>query len=268
MSEKLVLPPVGYGTWQLDDRQARQCVAQAIRDGYRLVDTAMRYHNEAGVGLGVKESGIPRSEILVSTKLRGGDQGRDQAKRAFFASLRNLGLDYVDIYYIHWPLPRLGLYLESFETMLELKAQGLIKHLGVCNFPNEYLENIQEEFGLYPEVNQFELHPGFPQRQWVDFCHEKNILVQGWGVIGRGRGLLENREVKKLSQKYHCSPATICISWAHQRGISSLVKSATRERWLSNLQSAYADLTETEMGILDQVNFPRTSKDPKIDEEY
>lgn len=268
MSEKLKLPEIGFGTWQMDDAKAKECVSQAIKDGYRLVDTAMRYHNEAGVGQGVEASGIDRAEVLVSTKLRGGDQGKDQTKRAFYASLRNLGLDYVDIYYIHWPLPRLGLYLESFEAILELKEKGLVKHAGVCNFPNKYLEEIHKRFDIYPEVNQFELHPGYPQLDWVKFCQERDIPVQGWGVIGRGRGLLEKPEVKQLAEKYDCSPASICVSWAKKRNISSIVKSTTRQRWQANLNNSNADLNDGEMEILDNLDFPRTSKDPEIDEEY
>mgnify|MGYP001941370492 CR=1 FL=1 len=266
--QQLTLPPVAYGTWQLDDAAAQRCVASAIDDGYRLIDTAMRYHNEYGVGRGIKDSSIPREELMVATKLRGGDQGRDQARRAFFASLRNLGTEYVDIYFIHWPLPRLGLYLESYETMLELQADGYIRHVAVCNFPNRHLQAIKQEFDQYPVINQFELHPGYPQHEWVEFCQANGIAVQGWGVIGRGRGLLDDPTVQQMAADKGCTPAQLCIAWAATRGICSIAKSATPERWRANLAAAEIRLSDEELATLDAVDFPRTSKDPEVDEEY
>lgn len=262
------IPAVAYGTWKLDDAHAATCVARAIGDGYRMVDTAQRYHNEYGVGQGVLNSGVEREEVLIASKLRGGDQGLEQARRAFFATLRNLGLDYIDLYHIHWPLPRLGLYLESYEALMQLREEGFIKNIGVCNFPIAHLQKIREEFGEYPAVNQFEVHPGFAQIDLVNFCLENDIAPQGWGVIGRGKGLLEHPEVKKVAAEHSCSPAAVCIAWACARGISSVAKSANPDRWKDNLSAPRINLSENNMRALDQISVGRLGKDPEVDEEY
>lgn len=224
----LLIPPLAFGTWKLDDAAAAKCVSEAVDDGYRMVDTAQRYHNEWGVGIGILSASVAREDVLVTSKLRGGDQGYEQAKRAFFATLRNLGTDYIDIYYIHWPLPKLDLYLESFEALLELREEGFIRHVGVCNFTVPTLKRVIDEFGEAPVINQIELHPGFPQTELTEFCKANGIAVQGWGVIGRGRGVLDDPTVIRLAKEYWMTPAQLCIAWAGAHGFSAVAKSANR----------------------------------------
>lgn len=267
-SSKFSIPDLAFGTWKLDDQSAARCVAQAIADGYGMVDTAQRYHNEYGVGIGVKNSGLKREDVLVTSKLRGGDQGREQSRRAFFASLRNLGSDYIDVYYVHWPLPRLDLYLESFESMLELREEGFIRQVGVCNFEIPHLQRIISEFGEAPAVNQFELHPGFPQTELVEFCKNNAIEVQGWGVIGRGRGLLEDPTVTALAEQHALTPAQLCIAWANSHGASAVAKSGNRSRWQENLLAAGKELDSETVSQLDVIDLPRMGKDPNVDEEF
>lgn len=157
---------MGFGTWELDDKAASQAVSEAINVGYRLVDSAYRYHNEFGVGLGVKWADVRCYQVLVTSKVRGGDQGYENTLRAFMTSRRNLGMDYVDIFYIHWPRPDLDLYVETFKAMQKLRNDGYIRTLAVCNFEVDYLERLANETGELPEINQVELHLAWPQDSW------------------------------------------------------------------------------------------------------
>ena len=268
LSSGQVLPPVSYGTWKLDDAAAEVAVREAIDEGYRGVDTGQRYHNEAGVGAGVRSSSVPRDEVLVTTKLRGGDQDRQQAARAFKASLRNLGLDHVDLYLIHWPLPRLDKYVESWQTMRELRDEGLIRTIGVSNFTAEHIDRLIAETGEAPAVNQVEMHVGFQQQQLRREMAERGVAVQAWGAIGRGKGLLADERLQRIAAAHSVTPAQVAIRWIWEQGVPCIAKSGDPRRRRENLDIHGFSLTQEDLAELAGFEQERVGKNPDIDEEY
>ena len=269
LSSGQVIPPVAYGTWQLDDAAAAVAVREAIDlDGYRLIDTGQRYHNEAGVGEGMRASGVPRDQLMVTTKLRGGDQERVQARRSFKASLRNLGLEYVDLYFIHWPLPRLDKYVESWLTLRELRDEGLIRTLGVSNFTTEHVDRLIADTGEGPAVNQVEMHVGWRQDELRRDMAERGIAVQAWGPIGRGKGLLEDPRLVTVAERHGVTPAQVALRWIWEQGAGSVAKSGHPVRRRQNMQIHGFSLTAEDHALIDTIEQHRVGKDPLVTEEY
>lgn len=268
LSSGQVVPPVTYGTWKLDDAAAAVAVREAIDEGYRAVDTGQRYHNEAGVGAGVRAASVPRDQVLVTTKLRGGDQEREQTKRAFKASLRNLGLDYVDLYLIHWPLPRLDKYVECWQSMRELRDEGLIRTLAVSNFTAEHVDRLIAETGEAPAMNQVELHVGFQQAELRRQMAERGVAVQSWGSIGRGKGLLEDQRLQQIATAHGVSPAQVALRWLWEQGVPCIAKSGNPERRRENLSIHDFALTADDLALIASFEQERVGKDPDVDEEY
>lgn len=263
-----ILPPVSYGTWKLDDAAAEVAVREAIDEGYRAIDTGQRYHNEAGVGAGVRAASVPRDQVLVTTKLRGGDQERDQAKRSFKASLRNLGLDYVDLYLIHWPLPMLDRYVESWQSMRELRDEGLIRTLGVSNFTAAYIDRLIAETGEAPALNQVELHVGFQQTELRQQMAERDIVVQSWGSIGRGKGLLADDRLQQIAAAHQVSSAQVALRWVWEQGVPCIAKSGNPQRRRENLDIGGFQLTEDDLAVIAGFEQERVGKDPEVNTEY
>lgn len=218
------IPLLGFGTWTLDDAEAKTAVASALGVGYRLVDTASRYGNEVGVGRGLRESQVPRSELYVITKLRGADHGYDRTLLAFEQSLRRLALDTVDLYLIHWPLPAKDLYVESWRAFIRLRDEGRVRWIGVSNFEPHHIERLVAETGVQPVVNQIEIHPAFPQMPLSRWLSERGIAVESWSPLGRGDALREPI-VEALARKHQKSPAQIILRWHVQRGLIPIPKS-------------------------------------------
>ena len=268
LSSGQVLPPVSYGTWKLDDAAAQVAVREAIDEGYRAIDTGQRYHNEAGVGAGVRLASVPRDQVRVTTKLRGGDQEREQAKRSFKASLRNLGLDYIDLYLIHWPLPRLDKYVESWQSMRELRDDGLIRTLGVSNFTAEQVDRLVAETGEAPAINQVELHVGFQQAELRQQMAERGVVVQSWGSIGRGQGLLADERLQRIAAAHEVSPAQVALRWLWQHGLPCIAKSGDPQRRRDNLQIHDFQLTDDDLAVIADFEQERVGKDPMTNEEY
>lgn len=264
----VVIPPVGLGTWQMDGDTGRVAVAQAIRTGYRLIDTAQRYHNEHAVGDGVRDSGVDRSDLVLVSKLRGGDQERRQVRRSFMASLRNLGTDYLDLYYIHWPLPRLGLYLDAYEVLMELREEGLVRAIAVSNFLPVHLEAIHSRFGEFPEVNQIELHPGWPQEELRAFGREHGIVTQGWGGAGRGKGMMDDGTLQQIAAEIGSEPVPVSLAWTVRRGVAAVAKSADPGRQAANLAAPELPLTDEHLARIDAMPAVSLGKDPAVDEEF
>lgn len=250
---------IGLGTYKLADPATT--VATALDMGYRLIDTATVYGNEAEVGRAVRNSATPREDIQVTSKLRGSDQGR-QARTAVEHSLRATGLDYLDAYLIHWPLPELNLYLHSYEQLLYAREDDLILQVGVSNFLPEHLEAIHREFGEYPAVNQVELHPYFPQAEQVEFHQDHGIATQGWSPLGRKTDLLAEPLVQRLAATHECTAGQVLLAWQLARGITPLPKSDRPARLAENLAAANVPLSEPDVASLMDMERGRIGGDP------
>jgi 2,5-diketo-D-gluconate reductase A len=242
------IPQLGLGVWKASDDEAEFAVKTALEHGYRLIDTAKLYGNEAGVGRAIRNSGIPREEIFVTTKLWNSDQGYDQALAAFEDSLGRLGLDYVDLYLIHWPVPNNDKYIETWRAFEDLYASGKVKAIGVSNFQRDHLERILDETETPPALNQIELHPDFSQLELRRYCEQENIKVESWSPIGGSGGrLLENPLLRELGDKYGKSPAQIAIRWHIQNGLVVIPKSVHAERIAENIDVFDFELSSDDM---------------------
>ncbi|MGW4794337.1 aldo/keto reductase [Nonomuraea sp. NPDC004297] len=245
------MPRLGLGTWPMNDDEARQAVTHAVSLGYRLIDTAASYGNESGVGAAVADAPVAREELFVTTKLRGSHHGYDAALRGFEESRRRLGLDYVDLFLIHWPLPGRGLYTETWRAFAHLREQGLARSIGVSNFTPAQIERLVAETGVRPVVNQVEMHPGFPQRELRAWLAEHDIVTESWSPLGRGSKLLGEPVVTDLAAAHGRTPAQVVLRWHVQLGAVPIPKSADPERMRQNLDVFDFALTPEEMAALD-----------------
>jgi len=228
------IPQVGLGVWRAPADDAAIVVRTALEAGYRAVDTAAIYGNEAGVGEGVRASGLPRDEVFVTTKLWNESQGYDRALRAFDKSLERLGFDHVDLYLIHWPCPQQGLYLESWKALVRLREEGRAKSIGVSNFAPEHLDKIIQETGVAPAVNQIELHPRFQQAGLRAANAGAGVLTESWSPLGQGQ-ILEDPVIAGVAAKHGVTPAQVVIRWHVQLGLIVIPKSVTPARIVQNL---------------------------------
>ena len=239
------IPCVGLGTWkgdwnQPDNDVVSHAVQAAIEAGFRHIDTAASYRTEEGVGRGIRESGIPRSEVFVTTKLWNDVRGYQPTIDAFHKSMKSLGLDYLDLYLIHWPLPSPDyedwkkLDIETWRALEELYEEGRIRAIGLSNFLPHHIENLLENCKIKPMTDQLEFHPGYRQEAAVNYCKEHDMLVQAWSPIGRRR-VIEEPLITSLAEKYGVSPAKICLAYAVQKGVMPLPKASTAERMKENL---------------------------------
>lgn len=256
------IPALGFGVFLIEAAQTADAVCAALKAGYRLIDTAAIYNNERNVGEGIRKSGVPRGEIFVATKLWQGDYGRDKTLKAFARSMDKLGLDYVDMYMLHWPLPMdWEKTLESWEAMIELQQKGKIRALGVCNHNKENLESLIEKFGVVPAVNQVELHPFFQQKELRETHNRLGILTQAWSPLGGVRGYVPKARqalndvhshpvLKSIAEKYGKSPAQVVLRWHVQEGISTNPKSTHAERIKMNFQIFDFELSAEDMAAI------------------
>jgi len=234
LNDGRALPQVGLGVWRTPANDAAIVVRTALEAGYRAVDTAAIYGNEAGVGEGIRASGLPRDEVFVTTKLWNESQGYDRALRAFDKSLERLGLDHVDLYLIHWPCPQQELYLESWKALIRLREDGRARSIGVSNFAPEHLDRIIQETGVVPAVNQIELHPRFQQASLRSANAAAGVLTESWSPLGQGQ-ILEDPVIASLAAKHGVTPAQIVIRWHVQLGLAVIPKSVTPARIVQNL---------------------------------
>ncbi|UJL78679.1 aldo/keto reductase [Agrobacterium vitis] len=229
------IPQVGLGVWQTPNSEAAPAVRSALSAGYRHIDTAAVYENEEGVGEGIRSSGIDRGDIFLTTKLWNNEQGFDNTLKAFDASLKRLGTDYVDLYLIHWPSPHRGLFVETWKAFIQLKEEGRARSIGVSNFYPEHLKTIIDETGVVPVINQIELHPDFQQKQAREFHQAHNIVTQSWSPLGQGK-LLDNPVIDKIATKHGRTAAQIIIRWHIESGLVVIPKSVTPSRIEENFK--------------------------------
>ncbi|GAA2459890.1 MULTISPECIES: aldo/keto reductase [Streptomyces] len=229
------MPQLGFGVWQVPDDEAAKAVGTAIEAGYRSIDTAAIYENEKGTGEAIAASGLPREELFVTTKLWNSEQGHDATLRAFDESLARLGLDYVDLYLIHWPVPSKDLYADTYKAFEKIYADGRAKAIGVSNFLPEHLERLLGETSVVPVLNQIELHPQFQQAEARAFHARHDILTEAWSPLGQGRGLLEVPTIVAVARKHGRTPAQVVLRWHLQLGNVVIPKSVTPSRIQENI---------------------------------
>jgi len=235
MNDGIAIPQLGLGVFQVPPESTAEPVRTALEQGYRLIDTAQGYGNEEGVGKALASAGVPREQVFVTTKLTNSEHGRDKTLRAFDASMAKLGLDVLDLFLIHWPLPMYDQYVETWKAFEELKDQGRIRSIGVSNFSIAHLERLGQESGTVPSVNQVELHPRFPQEELRAYHGEHGILTEAWAPIAKGKDLLAEPVVVDLAEATGKSPAQVVLRWHVQLGNIAIPKSVTPSRIAENI---------------------------------
>ena len=253
LKNNVEVPAFGLGLDQVrDQQQAYDSVICAVQSGYRSVDTASSYTNEEAVGHAVRDCGLRREEIYVTTKLAAPDQGYDPALRAFEKSLKRLDMDYIDCFLIHWP----GKYLftDTWKAFLRLYEEKLVRVIGVCNFNPHHLERLFQETGVYPMVDQFESHPYFPQNELTAYCQEREILTEAWSPLMCGGLVLQDEVIKRIAEDRQKSDAQIVLRWHHQKGHRVFPKSVTPVRIKENICIFDFELSESEMASIDALS--------------
>jgi len=257
------IPQLGFGVFQIPPDEVVEPVLSAIESGYRLIDTAAAYGNEEGVGKAIAEAGVPREELFLTTKLWNTDHGHDEALRAFDTSLGKLGVDSVDLYLIHWPLPSRGRYVETWQALEKIYADGRARAIGVSNFTEPHLRRLLAESGVVPAVNQVELHPRFNQADLRAFHAEHSIVTEAWSPIGQGQGLLQDPVVTGIAQAVDRTPAQVVLRWHLQLGNVAIPKSTHAERIRANIEVFDFELTAAQMGELSGMAGSRLGPDPE-----
>ena len=243
------IPTMGFGVWQVPEDEVVAAVRTALDAGYRHLDTASAYGNERGVGQALAESGVPRDEVFVTTKVWNDAHGRDATLRAFDASMERLRLDVLDLYLIHWPVPRQDRYVETWRALRELRDQGRVHAVGVCNFHVEHLRRAFDEGGEWPSINQIELHPYLQQAPLRAFHEEHGIVTESWSPLASGQKVLDDPVVTRIAAQHDATPAQVVIAWHLALGLVVIPKSVTPSRIVENL--AAVDLALTAQDIED-----------------
>jgi 2,5-diketo-D-gluconate reductase A len=248
------MPQIGFGVWRVPSDETERAVTTALEAGYRSIDTAALYGNEAGVGAAVRASGLPRDEVFVTTKLWNTDQGRDKAPAAFERSMDELGLETVDLYLVHWPTPGRDLYVETWRVLEQIASSGRARAIGVSNFTPAHLQRLAAETYVVPAVNQVELHPWLQQAELREHCAREGIVVEAWSPLGQGGDLLQEPVVQRLAKTHGVSPAQVVLRWHVQLGGVAIPKSVTPERVRANLDVFGFGLSEPEMTELAELD--------------
>lgn len=247
------IPQLGLGTSPMDDTEVETAVTAALDVGYRHIDTAAMYNNEVGVGKAIAGSGIARDEVFITTKLSNKFHRESHFRQALEQSLERLAMDHVDLYLIHWPLPERQLFTAAWETLIDLRAEGLATSIGVSNFLPEHLDLIQDETGITPAVNQFELHPTFQPEELINYCTGAQIAVEAYAPLGNASDL-GDETITEIAQRNGISPAQVILAWHIARGFIAIPKSRTPERIKANYEAASLKLSPGDLERIDQMN--------------
>ncbi|WP_411837831.1 aldo/keto reductase [Paracoccus sp. ME4] len=256
------MPQLGTGIWQIEDAATPAVVAEALRLGYRLIDGAAAYKNERGMGAGIRDSSVARDEIFVTSKLWNDAQGHDAALRAFDATMERSGLDYLDLYLIHWPLPALDAYVETWKALIRLRDEGRVRSIGVANFHEPHLRRLIDETGVAPALNQIELHPSLTQEHMRAVNKQLGIVTQSWTPLGRGDSF-DAPAIRDAAARTGRTVAQVILRWHIQHGLSVIPKSEKPERLAENFDVLDFTLTPEEMSAIDALDRGhRTGPDP------
>ena len=253
------IPQLGFGVFLVPPDETAAAVTMALEAGYRLIDTAQGYRNEKGVGEAVAASGLPRDEIFITTKLVNGEHGYDRALAAFDGSLKRLGVDTIDLFLIHWPLPMFDQYVETWRALQQLLEDGRVRSIGVSNFEIEHLERLAAETDITPALNQVELHPEFPQDELRAYHGAHGIATESWGPLGQNKGLLDDPRVIELAKSKGRTPAQIVLRWHMQSGIVAIPKSVNPQRIRENI-----DIFDFELEGADMETFAGLNRNRRL----
>lgn len=265
------IPSVGFGTYLLNGASGSNIIAQAIQRGYRLLDAAVNYENEGTVGEAVRRSHCSRSKLFITSKLPGRHQQHQAAISSIQESLFRTGLDYFDLYLIHWPNPQADHYLEAWQALIDAQRFGLVRSIGVSNFLPEHIERLEKETGVLPVVNQIELHPYWSQRKQREYDTSKKIFTQAWSPLGRASNVLQENVIKDIAQKHQKSVGQIILRWELQLGVGVIPKSSSAQRQLDNLSLFDFSLSAAEMNQISELDRPdgrNKNQDPATYQEF
>ncbi|MCA4726611.1 aldo/keto reductase [Mycolicibacterium fortuitum] len=271
LNDGTTLPLVGFGTYLLNGTAGVEVMKSAVAQGYQLLDSAFNYENEGALGEAVRKCGVPREDLRIVSKLPGRHHDYDQARYTIEESVYRAGLDYFDMYLIHWPNPRVNKYVEAWRALIDAKDRGLVRSIGVCNFLPDHLERIIGETAVVPSVNQVELHPYFPQTKLRAVHEELGILTESWSPLGRASALLSDPVVDSIATTHHRTIPQVILRWHLQLGALPLPKSAHAQRQSENLELFDFTLTDDEMARITDLGRPdgRTyDQDPAVFEEF
>ncbi|MFS0786442.1 aldo/keto reductase [Shouchella sp. 1P09AA] len=254
LNNQVKMPQLGFGVWKVKNEEAQPAVAHALQTGYTSIDTAMIYQNEEGVGRAIQASEIDREDLFITTKVWNADQGFDKTLAAFETSIEKLGLDYVDLYLIHWPTPDFDQYIETYQALEKLYKDGRVRAIGVCNFHIEHLERLLNECDVPPVLNQVECHPYLAQNELRAFCEEHNIYLEAWSPLDQGQELLQDEVIVKIAEEQQKTPAQVVLRWHLQRGTIVIPKSVTPSRIEENFNVFHFELTDEHMNAINQLD--------------
>lgn len=271
LRDGLTVPKIGFGTYKLNGAHGVQVIDSAIDRGYRLLDTAFNYENEGAVGEAVRRSSVPRSELLISSKLPGRHHTYTQAINTIQESLYRAGLDYYDLYLIHWPNPKEDHYVEAWQALIDAQKLGLIRSIGVSNFLPEHLDRLDKETGVLPVINQVELHPYFNQQAQRDYDQAHGILTQDWSPLGRASEMLQNETLKAIAARYHKNVGQLILRWELQLGTLPIPKSSTPSRQAGNIDVFDFEISDADMATingLSRADGRLNDQDPAVYQEF
>jgi 2,5-diketo-D-gluconate reductase A len=249
------IPQLGFGVWQVPNDEVTEPVVTAIETGYRSIDTAQGYDNEEGVGQAIREAGVPRDQLFITSKLRTKDQGYDNTLRSLDGTLQRLGLDYLDMFLIHWPVPAHDRYSDTWRAFIQAQKDGKIRSIGVSNFLPEYLERIINDHGVKPVVNQIELHPYYQQRDVREIHERLGIKIESYSPLGSG-AVLKDETIGDIASKHGKEPAQVMIRWHLQQGLIVIPKSTHAERIRSNFDVFGFELDQDDMDRIAKLDRP------------